>query len=173
MIYEGSNEIQANDLLLRKVLGDDGRAFGLLLAALRTEAGQGGEYAECAGFARALGSLCDTLADVVEAIRERTRHDSEYPLSGGAGLSPTLWRDPADHGLGTGRAGVQGIARRRSAARRQAAKRRVLFRLPAVPVGPALGGDRRCVRGLGVRLTRPGACGTMATHGFSGSRLDE
>jgi alkylation response protein AidB-like acyl-CoA dehydrogenase len=79
MIYEGSNEIQANDLLLRKVLGDDGRAFGLLLAALRTEAGQGGEYAECAGFARALGSLCDTLADVVEAIRERTRHDSEYP----------------------------------------------------------------------------------------------
>jgi alkylation response protein AidB-like acyl-CoA dehydrogenase len=52
MIYEGSNEIQANDLLLRKVLGDDERAFGLLLAALRTEAGQGGEYAECAGFAR-------------------------------------------------------------------------------------------------------------------------
>ena len=79
MIYEGSNEIQANDLLLRKVLGDDGRAFGLLLAELRAEAEHAGQCAEGAGFARALGSLCDSLASVVKAIRERSLEDIEYP----------------------------------------------------------------------------------------------
>ncbi|WP_447095475.1 acyl-CoA dehydrogenase family protein [Pseudomonas sp. CF10PS3] len=79
MIYEGSNEIQANDLLLRKVLGDDGRVFGLLLGELRAEAGQGSEFVECAAFSRALGSLCDTLDTVVSAIRERSLEDSEYP----------------------------------------------------------------------------------------------
>ena len=79
MIYEGSNEIQANDLLLRKVLGDEGRAFGLLLTELRDEAGQGGEWAECAGFAAALGNLCEVLTVVVYGIRARAREDSEYP----------------------------------------------------------------------------------------------
>ncbi|OIN47356.1 acyl-CoA dehydrogenase family protein [Pseudomonas costantinii] len=79
MIYEGSNEIQANDLLLRKVLGDEGRAFGLLLTELRAEAGQGGEWVECAGFAAALGNLCDVLAAMVDDIRERACEDREYP----------------------------------------------------------------------------------------------
>ncbi|VVN73606.1 acyl-CoA dehydrogenase family protein [Pseudomonas fluorescens] len=79
MIYEGSNEIQANDLLLRQVLGDQGRAFALLLTQLRDEARQGGKWTECAGFAVALGSLCDALAAVVDDIRERSGEDSEYP----------------------------------------------------------------------------------------------
>jgi hypothetical protein len=79
MIYEGSNEIQANDLLLRKVLGDDGRAFGLLLDTLRAEAGQGALYAECAAFAEALGNLCDSLAATVSALREQAQEDREYP----------------------------------------------------------------------------------------------
>ncbi|MBM9485323.1 acyl-CoA dehydrogenase [Pseudomonas sp. ICBG1301] len=79
MIYEGSNEIQANDLLLRKVLGDEGQAFGLLLAELRAEAGQGRQHAECAGIADALDSLCDALAGAVSAIRERSGEDREYP----------------------------------------------------------------------------------------------
>lgn len=79
MIYEGSNEIQANDLLLRKVLADHGYAFGLLLAELRAEAAQGVEYAECAVFAHALSKLCDSLACVVEAVSERSQEDSEYP----------------------------------------------------------------------------------------------
>ncbi|MFN3355578.1 MAG: acyl-CoA dehydrogenase [Pseudomonas sp.] len=79
MIYEGSNEIQANDLLLRKVLGDDGRAFGLLLAELRAEAEQGAESRECAGFAQVLGDLCDTLDAVVSGIRMQAQCDSEYP----------------------------------------------------------------------------------------------
>ncbi|MBV6659720.1 acyl-CoA dehydrogenase [Pseudomonas yamanorum] len=79
MIYEGSNEIQANDLLLRKVLGDEGRAFGLLMTELRDEAGQGGEWAECASFGAALGNLCEVLKVVVDGIRARACEDREYP----------------------------------------------------------------------------------------------
>lgn len=79
MIYEGSNEIQANDLLLRQVLGDQGRGFGLLLAHLREEAEQGQATPDCADFAAALGRLCDTLARVVDDIRQRALDDAEYP----------------------------------------------------------------------------------------------
>ena len=79
MIYEGSNEIQANDLLLRKVLGDEGRAFGLLLAQLREEAGQGAEMPQCAGFAGQLASLCGALHVLVGEVRERSLEDIEYP----------------------------------------------------------------------------------------------
>ena len=38
MIYEGTNEIQALDLVGRKIAGDGGRAFGRLLGLLREEA---------------------------------------------------------------------------------------------------------------------------------------
>lgn len=79
MIYEGSNEIQANDLLLRKVLGDQGEAFRLLLAELRGEAEQGRAVAECARFATALNDLSEQLATVVEAISSHAQTDSEYP----------------------------------------------------------------------------------------------
>ena len=37
MIYEGTNEIQANDLVLRKVLADDGNSFNLLLNEIKSE----------------------------------------------------------------------------------------------------------------------------------------
>ncbi len=37
MIYEGTNEIQAQDLLFRKVLGDQGQALSALLAALEAD----------------------------------------------------------------------------------------------------------------------------------------
>jgi alkylation response protein AidB-like acyl-CoA dehydrogenase len=46
MVYEGTNEIQAIDLLQRKVLADGGAALGLLLQELRAEA-----------------SLCEARAD--------------------------------------------------------------------------------------------------------------
>ncbi len=41
MIYEGTNEIQAIDLLLRKVLADGGAGLGQLLDRLQAEAGSG------------------------------------------------------------------------------------------------------------------------------------
>ena len=79
MIYEGSNEIQANDLLLRKVLGDQGQAFGLLLAHLHAEAGQGATVAECAGFAGQLASLGQALEVLVGEVCEWALEDVEYP----------------------------------------------------------------------------------------------
>ena len=79
MIYEGSNEIQANDLLLRKVLGDDGQAFAQLLLVMREEAAQALSTNDCASFGTELAVLCDKLAAVVSAVRERTVEEGEYP----------------------------------------------------------------------------------------------
>lgn len=73
MIYEGSNEIQANDLLLRKVLGDEGVAFAELLAHFEQEAAEPGLYAP------ALLALCDKLHEVVQQVVAITREDAEYP----------------------------------------------------------------------------------------------
>ena len=74
MIYEGTNEIQANDLLLRKVLGDGGKGFTLLLGELRAEAGASDGVA-----AFALGRVCDTLKAVLAKVLLIGAHDPEYP----------------------------------------------------------------------------------------------
>lgn len=74
MIYEGTNEIQANDLLLRKVLGDGGEGFALLLGELRAEAGAGQ-----GGAAEALGTVCDRLQGVVAEVERSAAHGPEYP----------------------------------------------------------------------------------------------
>lgn len=74
MIYEGTNEIQANDLLLRKVLGDGGEGFALLLGELRTEAG-----ASAGKAASELGRVCDTLATVLAKVLLMAADDPEYP----------------------------------------------------------------------------------------------
>lgn len=76
MIYEGSNEIQANDLLLRKVLGDEGRAFGQLLAVMREEA----ELAcNDTRFGAELVQLCDKLETVQLEIGDLAVTEREYP----------------------------------------------------------------------------------------------
>ena len=64
MIYEGTNEIQAQDLLFRKVLADEGRALSGLLEGL--EADLEGD-ASAAG-ARARTGLA-TLSDLLDALR--------------------------------------------------------------------------------------------------------
>ncbi|BAQ75303.1 butyryl-CoA dehydrogenase [Pseudomonas sp. Os17] len=79
MIYEGSNEIQANDLLLRKVLGDGGQGFALLLEQLRDEAGRGAQVLECAGFARSLADLAEALQALVAQVQQWALEDAEYP----------------------------------------------------------------------------------------------
>jgi hypothetical protein len=76
MIYEGSNEIQANDLLLRKVLGDEGRSFGQLLAVMREEAGQ---TCETASFCAELVLLCNKLECLQIEIRDLAVEEGEYP----------------------------------------------------------------------------------------------
>ncbi|ANC81152.1 acyl-CoA dehydrogenase [Pseudomonas putida] len=74
MIYEGTNEIQANDLMLRKVLGDGGEGFALLLGELRAEAA-----ADAGAAAAALGSACDTLEAVLAKVLSMTAGDPEFP----------------------------------------------------------------------------------------------
>lgn len=73
MIYEGSNEIQANDLLLRKVLGDEGVAFDDLLSELDAEVAAEGQYGQD------LGAVCSKLRDVHQQIRSIAVLDEEYP----------------------------------------------------------------------------------------------
>jgi hypothetical protein len=109
MVYEGTNEIQAIDLLQRKVLGDGGRALGELLDELAAEADAADETDPLqAEAARA-------LRDQVQATRSATRYlllDSVEPGDAAAvagdylaGLSHTLmtwaWaaqaRAAADH----------------------------------------------------------------------------
>ncbi|MCI0914630.1 acyl-CoA dehydrogenase family protein [Pseudomonas putida] len=74
MIYEGTNEIQANDLLLRKVLGDGGEGFALLLGELRAEA-----VAAPGAAAEALGVICDRLQGLVATLERSAAHNVEYP----------------------------------------------------------------------------------------------
>ncbi len=62
MIYEGTNEIQAIDLVQRKLLGDEGRALQVLLAEFEAEA----QAAHGAG-----------VPDLANALREQIEHAQE------------------------------------------------------------------------------------------------
>jgi alkylation response protein AidB-like acyl-CoA dehydrogenase len=79
MIYEGTNEIQAIDLLLRKVLADGGAALDLWLTEARAEA------AACAAvgladFAAALHAECDAAQQATAAVAAAAAGDREAPL---------------------------------------------------------------------------------------------
>ena len=72
MIYEGTNQIQAADLLQRKVLASpDGLAP--LLDAWRAEA------ALPSAHAATLQAWCDRLAQATQALAEDAAHDAELP----------------------------------------------------------------------------------------------
>ena len=72
MIYEGTNQIQATDLLQRKVLASpDGLAP--LLEAWRAEA------ALPSAHAATLQAWCDRLAQATQALAEDAAHDAELP----------------------------------------------------------------------------------------------
>ncbi|MCP3726105.1 acyl-CoA dehydrogenase family protein [Paraburkholderia sp. CNPSo 3272] len=81
MLYEGTNEIQAIDLLVRKVLGDGGEALRALLAHVTAEA------ARCiASQDRALHGACARLDALVvdvqritDEIRQGSADDRELP----------------------------------------------------------------------------------------------
>ena len=75
MIYEGSNEIQANDLLLRKVLGDGGEALGQLLASIVEDARLACD-SDGRRWAGQLQTGADALLDWTQAARQQP--DKEY-----------------------------------------------------------------------------------------------
>ncbi len=80
MVYEGTNEIQAIDLLQRKVLADGGEALALLLDELRTEAAACGAEPALRDFADALLSQCDAAEQTVQRIATRARADAQAAL---------------------------------------------------------------------------------------------
>ncbi len=78
MIYEGTNEIQAIDLLQRKVLGDGGVQFELLMAHLEGDAGRAGP--ELAEFGSALNQQIAAARAATARLLEGCRGDPEWPL---------------------------------------------------------------------------------------------
>jgi hypothetical protein len=78
MIYEGTNEIQAIDLLLRKVLDDGGAKLGALLARLEADA----ETARAAvpEFRDALRAQTAAARAATAALVAGAKDDAEWPL---------------------------------------------------------------------------------------------
>ena len=74
MIYEGTNEIQAIDLVQRKVLGDGGAALGTLLSTLESEASGDDEFA--VALRRQLGAARAASAELIDGCRA----DPEWAL---------------------------------------------------------------------------------------------
>ena len=68
MIYEGTNEIQAIDLLSRKILADEGAKFGLLIETVRDEAARCRGVAECGDMAAVLDGLTGSLMTLTDHI---------------------------------------------------------------------------------------------------------
>jgi alkylation response protein AidB-like acyl-CoA dehydrogenase len=109
MIYEGTNEIQAIDLLQRKVLADGAQALNAFLAECEAEAVRCEAFAPLADFAAALRAELGAARNATTALVAGTAQDPQWPLRVAddylMGLSHTLlaWafaasaRAAADH----------------------------------------------------------------------------
>jgi alkylation response protein AidB-like acyl-CoA dehydrogenase len=80
MIYEGTNEVQAVDLLMRKVLEDGGARFGELLAVLEEEVQLSGRSEMLQPNARALQEQIETARQATNALLGGRGADPEWPL---------------------------------------------------------------------------------------------
>jgi alkylation response protein AidB-like acyl-CoA dehydrogenase len=69
MIYEGTNEIQAIDLLVRKVLSDGGQALGALLGELEP------------GLSEAGRSRSEQLRQITQSLVQASRQDAALPYA--------------------------------------------------------------------------------------------
>ncbi|MCB5364794.1 acyl-CoA dehydrogenase C-terminal domain-containing protein [Pusillimonas sp. CC-YST705] len=78
MIYEGTNEIQAVDLLLRKVLADNGKVLEDYLQGISdtAQAAQDGAFGACA---TTLASLINEVRDVSQAIGKAAAQHAALP----------------------------------------------------------------------------------------------
>ncbi|MCW4355929.1 acyl-CoA dehydrogenase family protein [Hoyosella sp. YIM 151337] len=74
-IYEGTNGVQAYDLLARKVLGDDGRRLAGLLSTVREFTGEAGIHPETKPFRATLAKLCDDVEDLSADLAEWSKND--------------------------------------------------------------------------------------------------
>ena len=95
MIYEGTNEIQAIDLLQRKVLDDGGAKLEALLVRLLADADAAAPA--LAEFADALHAQVAAARAATAALVDGARHDAEWPLRAaddylrGIGLTLLAW----------------------------------------------------------------------------------
>jgi alkylation response protein AidB-like acyl-CoA dehydrogenase len=80
MLYEGTNEIQAVDLVQRKLLDDGGARLGLLLQEFETEIQHCQAAANLAGFAAALQTQTVDLKTLIAALLAGREQDPEWPL---------------------------------------------------------------------------------------------
>lgn len=81
MIYEGTNEIQANDLLLRKVLGDRGVALSALFEHILEQAGEAQDE-PAARWATALRAGCTALHDWLAPMHQPADPEHAYRAAG-------------------------------------------------------------------------------------------
>jgi alkylation response protein AidB-like acyl-CoA dehydrogenase len=81
MVYEGTNEIQAIDLLQRKVLADGGAALGLLLQEWHAEAERCDGDATLAAFAAALRAQCTACSETTDVLRRAGTHQPDVALA--------------------------------------------------------------------------------------------
>ena len=77
MIYEGTNEIQAVDLLVRKVIGDGGVKFGQLMRSVAEEAASCAASPGCERFAEALGAVLSTLMRITDELLAEAKDSPE------------------------------------------------------------------------------------------------
>ena len=80
MVYEGTNEIQAIDLLQRKVLGDGGAALTVVLDALAAEALRCEAQAGLEDFTQALREQIAAVQAATAALVAAHPADPEWPL---------------------------------------------------------------------------------------------
>jgi alkylation response protein AidB-like acyl-CoA dehydrogenase len=80
MVYEGTNEIQAIDLLQRKVLSDGGAALGLLLQEWLTEAERCAAEPALSPFAEALRKQCSACSETTGALLQAQATHPECAL---------------------------------------------------------------------------------------------
>ena len=80
MIYEGTNEIQAIDLVQRKLLDDGGARLAWLLAEFADEAARCRAMPALDEFAQALDAQATAVRDGVGALRAGVAEDPEWPL---------------------------------------------------------------------------------------------
>jgi Acyl-CoA dehydrogenase, C-terminal domain len=79
LVYEGTNQIQAIDLLQRKVLADGGRALDELLADFEAEAARVAAHG-LDDFATALNAQIAEARVTTAALKTAAGHDAEAPL---------------------------------------------------------------------------------------------
>lgn len=80
MIYEGTNEVQAIDLLMRKVLEDGGARFEELLAVLAEEVQLSNKNETLRSSARVLHEQIETARKVTNALIDGRGADPEWPF---------------------------------------------------------------------------------------------